>query len=115
MAKTISAVGTYNIPEGKPNAGQEVQYNFEYIVIDSIQDAIDELGQDKVKSCIQRMIKLDANNNAREKAKASNGHSARQPMSEEEKAQAKAKRQADKALLDLIKSKGLTAKDLASL
>lgn len=110
MAKTIEAQGTY-----KNKANEDIAYTFNYLVIDSIDDAVAELGEDKVKSNIQRMLKLDANNIAREKAKVANGDSTRKPMSEEEKAQAKAQRQANKALLDLIKSKGLTASDLANL
>lgn len=111
MAKMIKATGSY----AHPNTKEDVTYEFEYLVIDSINDAVAELGEEKVKSCIQRMLKLDNNNIAREKAKVANGHSARKPMSEEEKAQAKAQRAANKALLDLIKAKGLTASDLASL
>ena len=110
MAKTIAAQGSYDAP-----SGEAINFDYSYLVIDSIDDAVSELGEDKVKSCIQRMIKLDAGNTAREKAKVANGHSTRKPMSEEEKAEAKAKRSADKALLDLIKSKGLTASDLANL
>jgi hypothetical protein len=110
MAKMIEAQGTYKAP-----TGEDIAYTFDYLVIDTIQDAINELGDDKVKSNIQRMLKLDANNIAREKAKTANGHSARKPMSEEDKAQAKAERQANKELLAILKSKGLTAKDLANL
>ena len=110
MAKTIQASGTYKAP-----TGEDVSYDFEYAVIDSIQDAIDTFGNDKVKSTIQRMLKVDANNLAREKAKSDNGHSSRKPMTEQEKSQAKAKRQADKQLLDLLKSKGLSLKDLMNL
>ena len=110
MAKTITAQGSYNAPDGK-----EITFDFSYIVIDSVQDAIDELGSDKVKSSVQRMIKLDASNIAREKAKVANGHSSRKPMSEEEKAHAKVERQADRELLNVLKAKGLTLKDLGSL
>jgi len=110
MSKTIQATGTYKAP-----TGEDVTYDFEYLVIDSIQDAIDTVGNDKVKSSIQRMFKVDANNLAREKAKTENGHSARKPMTEQEKSQAKAKRQADKELLAILKNKGLTLKDLMNM
>jgi hypothetical protein len=110
MAKNITATGTYKAP-----TGEDVSYDFSYLVIDSIDDAIDNIGEDKVKSNIQRMLKLDANNIAREKAKISNGHSSRKPMSEQQKAEAKQERLANKELLAILKSKGLTAKDLANL
>lgn len=110
MSKTITAQGSYNSP-----TGESITYDFNYVVIDSIDDAVDTLGEDKVKACIQRMLKIDANNTAREKAKVENGHSTRKPMSEEEKAQAKQKRQADKELLSLLKSKGLTLADLMKM
>jgi hypothetical protein len=111
MAKTIEAQGSYKNPDSK----EDVYYSFDYLVIDSVKDSIDELGEDKVKSLVQRMLKMDANNVAREKAKTLNGHSTRQPLSEEEKSKRKAQRQVDKELLAMLKSKGLTAKDLADL
>lgn len=108
MSKTITASGTYSAPDTK----ELISYDFNYLVIDNVDDAIETLGEDKVKSTIQRMLKIDANNIAREKAKTENGHSSRKPMSEEQKAQAKAQRQADKELLAVLKSKGLTLQDL---
>ena len=110
MAKLIQASGTYKSPQG-----EDVNYPFEYLVIDSIDDAIAEIGEEKVKSNIQRMLKLDANNISREKAKIANGHSTRKPMSEEQKAQAKIERQANRDLLAMLKAKGITAETLASL
>ena len=110
MSKNITAQGTYKAP-----TGEDITYDFNYLVIDSIEDAISELGEDKVKSTIQRMLKIDANNVAREKAKTANGHSTRKPMSEEQKAEAKQARQADKELLAILKQKGLSLKDLMSM
>ena len=110
MSKTITAQGTYKAP-----TGEDVTYDFSYLVIDSVDDAIGSIGEDKVKSLTQRMLKIDANNVAREKAKVENGHSARKPMTEQEKQEAKAKRQADKELLNILKSKGLTLKDLMGM
>ena len=111
MAKNITATGTYKAPDTK----EDVSYEFTYLVIDNVADAVAELGEDKVKSLAQRMLKIDANNIAREKAKSENGHSSRKAMTEEEKAEAKAKRQTDKELLAMLKSKGLSLKDLMSL
>ena len=110
MSKNITAQGTYKAP-----TGEDITYDFNYLVIDSIEDAISELGEDKVKSTIQRMLKIDANNVAREKAKSANGHSTRKPMSEEQKAEAKQARQADKELLAILKQKGLSLKDLMNM
>ena len=110
MAKNITAQGSYESP-----TGEDISFDFSYLVIDSIEDAVASIGEDKVKSAVQRMLKLDAGNTAREKAKVDNGHSARKPMTEEQKAQAKAGRQADKELLAILKSKGLSLKDLMSM
>jgi hypothetical protein len=109
--KTIKTQGTYRVKD----TDEEVSYSFEYPVIDSVQDAIDNIGEDKVLSLCQRMLKIDANNVAREKARVKNGHSTRQPLTEEQKAENKAKRQADKELLALIKSKNLTLADLENI
>lgn len=111
MAKTIQAQGTYKVKD----TGEEVVYDFEYTVIDTVQDAIDELGEDKVKSLVQRMLKVDSNNLARESAKAKNGHSTRPTLTEEQKQENKAKRQADKELLTLLKAKGLTVEQLKNM
>ena len=115
MGKTIEAQGTYKVPTQFDNAGDEISYSYEYTVIDTAQDAIDTLGEAKVKSLVQRMLKVDGNNLAREKAKSANGHSTRQPLTEEEKADRKAKRAEDKCLLDLIKSKGLSLEDIKGI
>ena len=50
------------------------------------------------------MVKVDANNTSREKAKSANGHSTRAVMSEEDKAQKKVERQANKQLLEALKA-----------
>lgn len=117
MSKTIKASGVYTVKDTQ----EEVAYDFEYDVLegtsaqDKINDAIELLGADKVSRDIQRMLKLDANNVAREKAKSINGHSIRIPMTEEAKAEAKLKRQQEKSLIDAIKAKGLTLEDINSL
>lgn len=110
MAKNITTTGNYNAPNG-----QQVGFSFEYLQFESLQEAVSVLGEGEVLALIQRMVKVDAGNTAREKAKVANGHSARKPQTEEEKASAKAKRQADKALLDLIKAKGIDLDQLQGL
>ena len=115
MANIIEAQGTYKVPASFENAGEEIAYTYSYTVINTAQDAIAELGEAKVKSLVQRMLKVDGNNLAREKAKSANGHSTRQPLTEEEKADRKVKRAEDKSLLDLIKEKGLSLDDIKGI
>jgi hypothetical protein len=97
MSKNITAQGSYT-----NKSGQEVSFDFDYTAIDSVEDAVSLLGEDKVKSLVQRMLKLDASNTAREKAKSDNGDSTRKVMSEEEKAQAKAERKIKTQALQLL-------------
>ena len=106
MAKVIKSTGQYTAPDGKA-----VAYDFEFEQFSDLQDAIAVLGEDGVLKAVQRMVKVDANNTTREKAKAANGHSTRASMTEEQKADAKAKRQSDKALLDAIKAQGVGSVD----
>lgn len=98
--KKIQAQGEYKVK----STGESVGYTFEYDAYENLQDAIDILGEDKVFKLVQRMVKIDAGNTAREGAKVENGHSTRKAMSEEDKAEAKAGRAADKALLAKLKS-----------
>lgn len=107
--KNITATGSYTAPDTK----EDISYSFEYPVIESVEDAVVELGEDKVKALIQRMLKVDANNIAREKVKAENGHSSRKPLTEEQKAERKAQRQADRDILERIK--GLSSEQRQAL
>ena len=108
------ATGKYTVKE----TGETVNYDFEYLVLEGanaqekIDFAIETLSAGKVAQDIQRTLKVDANNTAREKAKSVNGHSARQPLTEEQKAEKKAERQANAELLKAIREKGLTLEDL---
>lgn len=116
MSKQIESIGTYNVPAGMQNAGSTIEYPFAYPQFDSLQDAINELGEGAVLANVQRMVKVDANNTSREKAKRENGHSTTKLMTEEEKANAKAERAQNKKLLELLKSKGIKSLDeLASI
>lgn len=109
--KTIKTEGTYTAPDKVT----EVTYAFEYAQIDSLQDAVDNLGAEKAQALIQRMLKVDANNTAREKARVENGHSLRKPMTEAEKAEAKAKRKEKDAVYAVLKARGLSLEDLENL
>lgn len=109
MAKVIEAQGVYK----SKKSGENVEYSFEYAAFDSLNDAIEQLGEEDVLKRVQRMTKVDASNTAREKAKVENGDSVRKAMTEEEKAEAKAERAKNKALLDKIKA--LSPDQLAAL
>ena len=105
--KTVTAQGQYSVKD----SDEVINYDFEYPVIDSIEDAVETLQESKVLSLIQRQLKVDANNTAREKAKAVNGHSSRTALTEEQKIENKAARQSVKAMSAFLKSKGITSLD----
>lgn len=100
MGNVINASGEYT----SKKSGQVIPYDYKYVAFDSLEDAIEILGDVELLKRTQRMTKVDASNTAREGAKIANGDSTRKAMSEEEKAEAKAKRAEDKALLDKIKA-----------
>ena len=107
--ETIKAVGEYK----RKSTGEVIQFDFEYPSFVDLQDAIDSTSEEKVFKLVQRMVKVDASNTAREEAKVANGDSTRVAMTEAQKAEAKAERQANKALLDKIKA--LSPADRAKL
>ena len=96
----IESSGKYTVKE----TGASVDYTFSFEAYENIDQAIESLGEVKCLALIQRMVKVDANNTAREKAKTANGHSTRPVMSEAEKAEKKVARAEDKALLDAVKA-----------
>jgi len=98
--ENIQSSGSYTVKE----TGDLINYEFSFPTFTDVDDCVDELGADKVLALINRMVKVDAGNTAREKAKTANGHSAHVPMSEADKAEKKAERQADKALLTALKN-----------
>ena len=100
MSKEINSSGNYTVKE----TGESVSYDFTFDSFESVEDCIETLTESKVLALVQRMVKVDANNTAREKAKSANGHSTRVVLTEEEKADKKQARQADKALLDRLKN-----------
>ena len=100
MSNEINSSGNYTVKE----TGESVSYDFTYNAFDNINDCIETLSEAKVLALVQRMVKVDANNTAREKAKSVNGHSTRAVMTEEQKAEKKAERAADKGLLEALKA-----------
>lgn len=109
MSKVITGTGEYKVKA----TGESINYEFDFVAYESLEEMIADLGEDKIFKNAQRMLKVDASNTAREKAKVENGHATRKAMTEEEKADAKAKRAGDKALLERIKH--LSPEQLASL
>ncbi len=98
--KLIQSSGKYTVKE----TGATMDYDFEYKAFEDVDDVLETLGEAKVLALVQRMVKVDANNTAREKAKSANGHSTRPVMSEEEKAEKKVERANNKKLLEALKN-----------
>jgi len=96
----VTSAGQYTVKE----TGESQSYEFTYRAFESFEDAVETLGEAKILASVQRMEKVDANNTSREKAKSANGHSTRVVMTEEQKAEKKATRAADKGLLEALKA-----------
>ena len=105
MSKVFTDKGHYKVKE----TGESVNYDYEYEQI----TGVDEIDESKAVSLINRLLKVDANNNTREKTKSANGHSERQALTEEQKLANKEKRAIEKQALS--KLKGLDADTLAKL
>ena len=105
MAQEITSQGKYV----SKKSGKAVDFEFTYSTFTTLQDAIDTLGEDKVLKDVQRMVKLDASNTARESAKVANGDSERKVLSEAEKAEAKADRKAKAGRYEALVSKASDA------
>lgn len=113
----MNASGKYKIKD----TDEIISYDFDYLVLEGsnaqekIDNAVSSLGADKVAKDIQRTLKVDANNLAREKAKTTNGHSTRPVMSEDDKLKAKTARKVNAEILEALKAKGLTLADIESM
>ena len=92
MSKLISATVKYTVPDTFDDAGDEVNGNFEYLIIDTVQDAIDEMGEQECKKLLQKAIKIQSANKARVKLMSENKHLAYAQQTEEQKAESKLKR-----------------------
>ena len=114
--RKIDAKGSYSIPEGFDNPGSDVSFEFQYEVYDTLQEAIQALGgENKVLAMINQTHKEDCRNNASGSAKSENGHSKERNLTPEEKEARKQKSKADRELLAVLKSKGLSLKDLLNM
>ena len=105
--RTIKGEGSYT----RKATGEDIAYQYEYKVLESI----DDVAEVEVLALANRMLKVDGNNVAREKAKTANGDSTARLLTPEQKEANKQARKADSNLLKLIKSKGLSEADLADL
>ena len=104
--KTVKGYGDY-INKADDST---VKFEFDY----PIYEDINEVDPTEALKLVNRMAKTDARNRASASAQAKNGHNQR-TLTEEEKAQRKAQREQERALLRAIKEKGLTAEDIASI
>ena len=105
--RTIKGEGSYT----RKATGEDIAYDYEYKVIEDISD----ISSAEILALANRMLKVDGNNTAREKAKSANGDSTVKPLTPEQKEANKQSRKADSNLLKLIKAKGLSEADLADL
>ena len=114
--RKVQAQGSYSIPKEFDNAGAEVTFDFSYEIYDTLAEAIKELGgESKVLAMINQTHKEDSRNNANSAAKSKNGHSTRTALTPEEKEKRNLERKADRDLLKVLKSKGLSLKDLMNM
>lgn len=114
MAKKLKDSGSYNIPQGFNNAGDTIDYTYEYNIFTSLADAESTIGEDKAIEYLNYAEKIKSNNSARVKAKSANGHSTARTLSPEAKARLKESRKQKNRIVQLAKSKGLTPEQLLS-
>lgn len=84
--------------------GSKHNFNYDYPIYDSLDEAVDELGETKILAMTNQTSKEDSANNSREAQKRANGHSVERTLTAEEKEDRKQSRKADRELLKLIKS-----------
>ena len=94
--------GIYRVPAQFPNAGSEVKFEYDYTEYASIDEAKQDLSAETLLSLVNRMVKVDSGNNARERAKSANGHSSRTASESTQIAR-------------LVKAKGLKLEDIQRL
>ena len=96
-------------------SGDVVSLTKELELAETFDEMIEQLGENKVYSLALRQYKVDFGNNERAKLQAVNKHSSVKLMTEEEKAEKKSERVKNKALVELLKSKGLTLQDIENM
>lgn len=104
MSKEIETSVSYSVTIDHEDKGKAFKVPFSFTSFDSVSEAVEAKGEAVVLGIVNQTLKEDAGNVARENARRSGGHSAVKVMSEEDKAEAKAVRAADKALLEKIKA-----------
>ena len=83
---------------------EAIPFSFEYPVFNSIEAYIAQEGETKTIANLNRMLKVDAGNTAREKAKRDNGDSVAVQLTPEQKAEQNLQKKADRELLRKLKS-----------
>ena len=105
--RTIQSTGTYT----RKSTGEEISYDFSYDVLESISDLKDS----EILALCNRMLKVDGNNTAREKAKSTNGDSTAKVLTPEQKEANKLERKASKELSNFLKGKGISLEELKGM
>jgi len=122
--RKVQAQGSYSIPKEFDNAGADVTFDFEYEIFDEGDikiELISSSAKDVYKTpahalaTLNQTRKEDCRNNANGSAKSKNGHSTRIALTPEEKEKRNLERKADRDLLKVLKSKGLSLKDLMNM
>lgn len=93
------------------STGAEIRFDFEYTVLEGASD----IAPAELLALANRMLKVDAGNTARAKAKADNGDAAVRVLSPEEKSRRKAESKEVRELIRLAKAQGMNANDLKML
>lgn len=88
---------------GHEDHGKTYQVPYSYTAYDSVEDAVGALDEARIIGIVNQTLKEDAGNVARENARRAGGHSTVKLMTPEEKAEAKAQRVENKALLDALR------------
>lgn len=96
--RKVNGEGSYT----RKGTGEEIVYSYEYPVLESTSD----VNEGELLAIANRMLKVDANNVAREKAKAANGDSTARVLTPEEKERRKAERHEQGAIIKALKAKG---------
>jgi hypothetical protein len=105
--RKVQAQGSYT----RKSSGEDIPYQYEYTVLEA-QDDVSILEMIKLAN---RMLKVDGNNTAREKAKSANGDSTAKVLTPEQKEANKVERKGLATLKAKAKAKGMSIEDLMEL
>lgn len=110
----LQGATTYKVGEGFSDTGQVINVDYSYDGYDSLDEAVKAFGGEVgALQVLNQVEKENKGNNARGKAKVTNGHDTRQPMTAEAKAKLKEASAKNRNALKILK--GLSADQLAEL